>query len=212
MVLPSISPRAYHRVTLVALVLLGTIIVTGAAVRLTGSGLGCSDWPNCEQGRLIAPLELHPMVEFVNRLFTGLVSVAVILAVLGALAAGAAPHRSHVARRSASSQASSARSCSEASRCSPTCTRRRSRATSCCRWRSCSTPSCSTSAPARHPGRTAPTVPAEIRRLALALAAWATIVLVTGTVVTGTGPHGGDENARRFGFDITTSPASTASP
>ena len=85
MALPRLSPKAYHRITLVALVLLGAIIVTGAAVRLTGSGLGCSDWPTCEQGRLVAPLELHPMVEFVNRVFTGLVSVAVILAVLGAL-------------------------------------------------------------------------------------------------------------------------------
>lgn len=61
------------------------IVVTGGAVRLTGSGLGCSDWPNCEEGRLVAPLEFHPMVEFVNRLATGLVSVAVAAAVLGSL-------------------------------------------------------------------------------------------------------------------------------
>ena len=54
------------------------------------------------------------------------------------------------------------------------------------------------------PGPYRPTVPAELRRLALALAAWATVVLATGTVVTGTGPHGGDEEAPRFGFNITT--------
>lgn len=83
--LPRLSPVAYRRITLFALLALSFIIVTGAAVRLTGSGLGCSDWPSCEQDQFVAPLEFHPMVEFVNRLITGLVSVAVILAVLGSL-------------------------------------------------------------------------------------------------------------------------------
>jgi cytochrome c oxidase assembly protein subunit 15 len=82
---PTISVRDYRRVTAVALGLLVLIVVTGAAVRLTGSGLGCTDWPNCEDGRLVAPLELHPMIEFVNRMITGLVSLAVIVAVLGSL-------------------------------------------------------------------------------------------------------------------------------
>lgn len=72
--------------TLFAVLSLAVIIVTGATVRLTGSGLGCSDWPNCERGQLAAQLDDAPaMVEFVNRLITGVVSVAVILAVLGAL-------------------------------------------------------------------------------------------------------------------------------
>lgn len=83
----SLSPAAYRRVTLVALLSLAAIIVTGAVVRLTGSGLGCSDWPTCEEGQL-APSQISDapaMVEFVNRTITGIVSVAVILAVLGAL-------------------------------------------------------------------------------------------------------------------------------
>ncbi len=80
-----LSPDAYRRITLVALVLLCFIVVSGALVRLSGSGLGCSDWPNCEQGELVAPLEYHALVEFVNRMVTGLVSIAVILAVLGSL-------------------------------------------------------------------------------------------------------------------------------
>jgi len=83
--LPILSPAAYRRVTLVALVALVFIVVSGAAVRLTGSGLGCPDWPTCADDRLVAPLEYHAMVEFVNRTVTGLVSVAVILAVLGSL-------------------------------------------------------------------------------------------------------------------------------
>jgi cytochrome c oxidase assembly protein subunit 15 len=80
-----LSPRAYRRITLVALVALAFIVVTGAGVRLTGSGLGCPNWPTCDDGRLVAPLEYHAMVEFVNRTVTGAVSVAVILAVLGSL-------------------------------------------------------------------------------------------------------------------------------
>ncbi len=84
-----LSPRAYRRVTLVALVLLSAIIVSGGAVRVTGSGLGCPDWPTCEDGRLVAELfeesSANRTIENVNRLVTGLVSVAVILAVLGSL-------------------------------------------------------------------------------------------------------------------------------
>lgn len=80
-----LSPHAYGQVTLVALVALAFIVVTGAGVRLTGSGLGCPDWPTCAEGRIVAPLEYHALVEFVNRAVTGLVSVAVMVAVLGAL-------------------------------------------------------------------------------------------------------------------------------
>jgi heme a synthase len=82
---PRLSPHAYRRITLAALLALGFIIVTGAGVRLTGSGLGCTDWPNCTDDRFVAELEYHQMIEFVNRAITGLVSVAVILAVLGSL-------------------------------------------------------------------------------------------------------------------------------
>ena len=81
--LPTISPDAFRKVALVALVALCVIIVTGGAVRLTGSGLGCSDWPGCEEERFVAALELNPMVEFVNRMITGVVSVAIVVAVLG---------------------------------------------------------------------------------------------------------------------------------
>jgi len=82
---PTLSPPAYRRITLVALLALVFIIVTGGAVRLSGSGLGCPDWPTCARNRIVAPWQYHAMVEFVNRTITGLVSVAVILAVLGSL-------------------------------------------------------------------------------------------------------------------------------
>ncbi len=80
-----VTPEAYQRVTVVALVLLVFIVVTGAGVRLTGSGLGCTDWPNCTDKHFVAQLQTHQLVEFVNRLVTGLVSIAVAVAVLGSL-------------------------------------------------------------------------------------------------------------------------------
>ena len=83
--LPTLSPSAYRRITFGATMALVFIIVTGGAVRLTGSGLGCPDWPTCASDRVVAPWEYHAMVEFVNRTITGLVSVAVMLAVLGSL-------------------------------------------------------------------------------------------------------------------------------
>src|SRR4051794_4357467 len=67
--------------------MLAVIVVTGAAVRLTGSGLGCPEWPNCDTGHLTphGDTGYHGLVEFVNRMFTGLVSIAVIVAVLASL-------------------------------------------------------------------------------------------------------------------------------
>ena len=79
------TPRTYSRLTRSALWALTVSVVRGGAVRLTGSGLGCSDWPRCEEDRFVADLEYHALVEFVNRLLTGAVSVAVILAVVGSL-------------------------------------------------------------------------------------------------------------------------------
>jgi cytochrome c oxidase assembly protein subunit 15 len=80
-----IEPGTYRTITAVALVALGAIVVSGAAVRLTGSGMGCPTWPNCEDGSLVprGATGANGWIEFVNRTFTGAVSVAVALAVLG---------------------------------------------------------------------------------------------------------------------------------
>ena len=77
------TPATYAKFTRFALWALAAIVVTGAAVRLTGSGLGCSDWPTCSEDRFVADLEYHALVEFVNRLFTGVVAAAVMASVLG---------------------------------------------------------------------------------------------------------------------------------
>ena len=93
-----LSPDAYHRICGIALGLLAMIIVTGGAVRLTGSGLGCSDWPTCEQDQFVPEADFHGWIEFGNRLLTVIVSVAVILAVLGSMARN--PRRSDLVRLS----------------------------------------------------------------------------------------------------------------
>jgi heme a synthase len=81
-----IQPGSYRTITAVALVAVGAIVVSGAAVRLTGSGMGCPTWPTCEDGSLVprGATGANGWIEFVNRTFTGAVSVAVALAVLGA--------------------------------------------------------------------------------------------------------------------------------
>jgi heme a synthase len=73
----SISPQQYFVVSAVALVALTVIVFTGAAVRVTGSGLGCPNWPECyHDGRLVAELNSHAWIEFGNRMFTGFVAAA----------------------------------------------------------------------------------------------------------------------------------------
>jgi cytochrome c oxidase assembly protein subunit 15 len=80
-----LQPARYRTITIAALVALCVIVVSGAAVRLTGSGLGCDDWPNCNDTKLVDVSTGHAAVEQVNRLFTGVVAVAVIGAVLGSV-------------------------------------------------------------------------------------------------------------------------------
>jgi cytochrome c oxidase assembly protein subunit 15 len=79
-----ITTRTFRLVTGVALGSLCVIIFTGALVRLTGSGLGCVDWPQCNESKFIDVSSGHTFIEQANRLFTGFVSASVILAVLTA--------------------------------------------------------------------------------------------------------------------------------
>ncbi|WP_143338219.1 heme A synthase [Demequina sp. NBRC 110054] len=63
------------------------IIVTGGAVRLTGSGLGCSTWPQCEPGEFTPELHaeagIHPFIEFGNRTLTGVLLIVALLLAIG---------------------------------------------------------------------------------------------------------------------------------
>ena len=83
---PTVTPAVYRRLALATLASLVFIMVTGAGVRLTGSGLGCSTWPTCHAESFTprGASDTHGMVEWVNRLITGAVMLLTVAAVLGA--------------------------------------------------------------------------------------------------------------------------------
>src|SRR3954447_12837889 len=82
---PVVTPTAFRRLTVAVAVAMGAIVVTGAAVRLTGSGLGCPTWPRCTQTSIASPLSYHGLVEFGNRVVTTIVGVYVGLVAVAAL-------------------------------------------------------------------------------------------------------------------------------
>ena len=90
----TLTPRQYRQVAELALAFLTLIVFTGAAVRLSGSGLGCHDWPRC-YGKVAPPLETHAVIEFGNRLLSGVVGLAAAAA--GLLAFRRRPYRRDLA-------------------------------------------------------------------------------------------------------------------
>ena len=65
-----VSVTTFRWFALASFVSMILIIATGAAVRLTGSGLGCPDWPTCYQGQISGSWSLHPAIEYANRMVT----------------------------------------------------------------------------------------------------------------------------------------------
>lgn len=80
--MPKLSQKTFRNVCGVALGSLCVIVFTGALVRLTGSGLGCEDWPRCNETKFVDVSSGHTAIEQLNRLFTGVVSASVIASVL----------------------------------------------------------------------------------------------------------------------------------
>lgn len=62
------SPRGFLLLCRISLATIVLNVATGAAVRLSDSGLGCPDWPTCAHSRLTPPASIHPVVEFGNRM------------------------------------------------------------------------------------------------------------------------------------------------
>ncbi|MFL6240822.1 MAG: COX15/CtaA family protein [Actinomycetes bacterium] len=199
----SVSPARFRVVALAALTAMVLIVVTGGAVRLTGSGLGCSSWPGCEPGSFIAPLGYHHWVEFGNRIVSGFVVIVSLLAVVAALLR--TPRRRDLTWLSAGLVAGvlgqvvlgaltvhfdlrppwvmahfllSMLLVLDAA---------------VLQWRS-----------REEDGARALVVRREVQWLTGAIVAVGAAVLVLGTVVTGTGPHAGDKSTARFGFDLRT--------
>jgi heme a synthase len=74
-----VTPAQYAIVAYAAMAAFTLIVLSGAAVRLTGSGLGCPRWPRC-YGKVYPPLNTHALIEFSNRMVTIPVTVAAFLA------------------------------------------------------------------------------------------------------------------------------------
>jgi len=80
-----LSNSTFLGISRISLASLYAIIITGSLVRLTDSGLGCADWPQCSSTKFVDVSTGHAAIEQINRLFTGIVSAAVIAAVLGSI-------------------------------------------------------------------------------------------------------------------------------
>lgn len=201
----TMSLRRFRQFAIITVAGVCFLTIAGAIVRLTGSGLGCDDWPNCNNERFIDVSSGHAAIEQVNRLVSGLVgiptlimavgafrvrpvrrglrvpSIVVLLSILGngvvgGLAVRGDLHPFLVQSHFLLAMVSIGFGLWVIHRARPE----------------------------QVQSRSVIGVTPAISRLFLALAALMVAALATGTVVTGAGPHAGDETARRYGFDIST--------
>lgn len=197
-----LQPATYRKITIGALLALCTIIVTGAGVRLTGSGLGCDSWPACNEYRFIDVSDAHMAIEQLNRLFTGVIVVLVAAAVLGSLFR--VPRRRDLTLLSLGLVAgvfgqAVVGGIVVLTELHPISVQQHfllsmvTVVNGVALVKRAGEPD---GVPRRHVVRD------STRRLVWLLAILTSVAIFTGTLVTGTGPHAGDENARRFGFDI----------
>jgi cytochrome c oxidase assembly protein subunit 15 len=203
-----VSPTLYRRIVAVTLASLVFIMVTGAAVRLTGSGLGCSTWPSCEPDSFTprSASDTHGMVEWVNRLITGAVALFTIAAVVGARLRR--PYRADLFRWSLGLPAWVFANALVGAlvvwlHLSPVSVIGHFVLSLAAVWNAVVLYERAAEDPAPD-GRRRPlatgTVVAACRWLLLA----AGLVVMTGTLVTGSGPHAGDERADRLDLEVGT--------
>jgi heme a synthase len=200
----AISPRVYRWITLGAVIALAAIILTGALVRLTGSGLGCPTWPDCSPGHLVAKSEAsyHQQIEFWNRAFTGLVSIAVALAVLGSLVRR--PRRTELVWLSLGLVAGVIAQAILGGLVvkkvlAPPWVMGHFLLSMVLLWNAILL----YHRAGQPGGRSEPVVDRQLLALGRVLFVLACAAVFTGTVVTGTGPHAGDRRAARLNFTLT---------
>jgi cytochrome c oxidase assembly protein subunit 15 len=86
-----LAPAQFLPLALAQLGALWIIVGTGAAVRLTDSGLGCRSWPGCEEGQALPAKDVHAFIEFGNRLVGGATIALTLLTWLAARRTRALP-------------------------------------------------------------------------------------------------------------------------
>jgi|TARA_R110002110_G_scaffold191296_6_gene399487 cytochrome c oxidase assembly protein subunit 15 len=190
----------YRRLAIITTVGICVLVVAGGAVRLTGSGLGCDDWPNCNAERFVDMSSGHTAIEQANRLLSGVIGIPTLLlaiaafrqrprrlglrwpavgvllsvfanGVVGGIAVRTDLHPALVQSHFLLAMVSITFGMIAIRRSGET---------------------------QLNAARFEP----QTRQLASIVAALTAAALATGTVVTGTGPHAGEEDVRRFGFDI----------
>jgi cytochrome c oxidase assembly protein subunit 15 len=197
-----VTPAAFRRLAVAATALLAAIVVTGAAVRLTSSGLGCPTWPRCTNTSLVAPPSYHALVEFINRVVSA--SVGVVVAVLAVAASLRRPHRRDLTVLAWSLVAGFVGQAvigglSVVYGLAPGWVMAHFLLSMVLLWAALVLVHRADELRVR----TRP-VRRELRALVLLLVATASAVLVLGTVTTGTGPHAGDstKHVPRFGLPL----------
>jgi cytochrome c oxidase assembly protein subunit 15 len=90
--IPRVSPTAFRAMCALALAAILIVTISGATVRLTGSGLGCENWPRCGEG-FFPPKSFNSIVEFGNRAVGVAVGIVTVLAALAAFRVERLPRR-----------------------------------------------------------------------------------------------------------------------
>ncbi len=195
-----LSPARFFRLAFANAAGLWLIVGSGAAVRLTDSGLGCRHWPGCERGQPLPARDVHAFVEFGNRLVGG---VVITLTLVTWLAARRTPGLSAEARRVALLVFLGALAQAPLGYLA---------VASDLRWPVvmshlllsvallAGAVFLAVDALGLRDGRTPPLVPRELRLLSLVFTATGFLLIVSGTFATAAGPHsGGGEHIDRFG-------------
>ncbi|GAA1807776.1 MAG: COX15/CtaA family protein [Actinobacteria bacterium] len=201
---PAPSPWL-HRILLANVVVEVLIVVTGGLVRLTGSGLGCPTWPQCTPGSYVPVREqaegFHKYIEFGNRTLTGLVGFVALAAVIAiwrwtdrrrALLVPAVLVLAGVAVQAILGGITVRTGLNPATVAAHFLVSMGLIAAATAAYVEGRMP----------PGPRHLVVPGIVRQVAWATTALAGVVLVLGTIVTGSGPHSGDaDQPARLSFD-----------
>jgi cytochrome c oxidase assembly protein subunit 15 len=193
----------FRQTAIVTVVGLCIVVVAGGVVRLTGSGLGCDDWPNCNSERFVDVSSGHTAIEQINRLASVLLGIPTMImavgsfrvrprgrrlvapslivlvsvlanGVVGGIAVRGDLHPALIQSHFLLAMVSITFALIAVYRARPAVDQPQDEIAT----------------------------PVGIRVQVRMIGALTGVALVTGTVVTGTGPHAGDEEARRWGLDI----------
>ncbi len=190
------DPATLPRWALAAVVVNVFLVVTGGAVRLTASGLGCPTWPTCTSDSLTPTSEyaLHGKIEFTNRMLITVISVVVLVVLVLAVLAHREVKLAALLVATVPAQAVLG-GISVRTKLNPWVVASHFLLSMVIItiafvlwWRLRSMPTAGQQPPAPRP-------PVALRRAAWVVLAITAAVLVVGTVVTGSGPHAGDKSA-----------------